>query len=366
MSSKGRELQRGRSSSSEAPLTRASSVLSVPFSPKYAQLRCNIMCRADPGKFSPIISQIPAKSYLKVIGERGGGESTLWIQLACGWISSKDTNGVDALVEVDEATCLQAWDKEADHRHRVAAAVVGMLTKSHSLENARRVARAMLKHCMKSENAVLMTASVVVVEELLIALGTAVGLRQAEVYEFVKVAACQQSNPRGALVAMCEEIYSMMDMRPTMWVKNNLPVLSTDSMRRNNDQFVMTAARGDAYALQAAIERGQEISVIHSELMYTALHAATEFGNLPAVKMLLAKGMSINIRDIRRGKTALHLAAQSGRSDIAHYLLDQGADRTMKTFKGQVAYEIADEHGNYECREILKFPPPEIQFVQVQ
>ena len=75
--------------------------------------------------------------------------------------------------------------------------------------------------------------------------------------------------------------------------------------------------------------------------------------------------MNLNLRDGRLGRTPLHYAAASGRSIIIQLLLEGGADRTIVDYRGQLAYEIADEHGYYEAKEILKLTAPEIHRIVV-
>ena len=70
--------------------------------------------------------------------------------------------------------------------------------------------------------------------------------------------------------------------------------------------------------------------------------------------------------DARHGQTPLHCCAQSGRAQIAAKLLEAGADRTIKNYKGLLPYEIADNQGYFECREILKFLPPVIHNINIR
>jgi len=66
---------------------------------------------------------------------------------------------------------------------------------------------------------------------------------------------------------------------------------------------------------------GQELAAVHSDLKYTALHAAADFGHSEIVKQLIRTGMNVNIRDARKGQTPLHFAGQGGRSEIAYVLV---------------------------------------------
>lgn len=98
------------------------------------------------------------------------------------------------------------------------------------------------------------------------------------------------------------------------------------------------------------LAEGQELCVLHSDLKYTALHSAADFGSEETLKWLVKTGVNLNVRDGRLGRTPLHYAAGSGRTSIIHMLLDAGADRTLVDYKGRLAYEIADEYGYQEAK----------------
>lgn len=203
------------------------------------------------------------------------------------------------------------------------------------------------------------------IEDLVIALSTSTSLKAVELFECIKVAASQQSDPPKSLVDITTQVNDTINLRPSLWVKNDLGVLETSDVMMRNDMFVMACARNDVRKFDECLAKGQELAAIHSELKYTGLHAAADFGAIQIVEKLLLTGISPNVRDARHGRTALHFAAQSGRCAIAVLLLDKGADRTLTDFSGMLPCEIADDQGHAECREILKQVPPEIQFAQV-
>jgi hypothetical protein len=259
------------------------------------------------------------------------------------------------------------WAGENVNRRRISSAISQLLAKSHSLTNARRVSGLLYKQAKQYVDNVkpLTNLPDVSIEDLVIALSTSTSLKAVELFEFVKVAASQQSDPPKSLVDIATQINDTINLRPSLWVKNDLGVLETSDVMMRNDQFVMACARNDVRKFDECLAKGQELAAIHSELKYTGLHAAADFGAIDIVEKLLLTGISPNVRDARHGRTALHFAAQSGRCAIAMLLLDKGADRTLTDFSGMVPCEIADDQGHAECREILKQVPPEIQFAQV-
>jgi ankyrin repeat protein len=139
-----------------------------------------------------------------------------------------------------------------------------------------------------------------------------------------------------------------------------LNVTTTSETEKKNNRFVMAAARGDWREFNKCIEAGQELSVMHSQLGYTALHAACEFGAKDMVAALFKLGVAVNIKDYRHGQTPLHYAALGGKVHIARMLLEHGADRSIANNRGYLAYEIAEEEGHLECSEVLKHTPPEV------
>ena len=96
----------------------------------------------------------------------------------------------------------------------------------------------------------------------------------------------------------------------------------------------MAAARGNKKEFHQCLEQGQEVSVMHSMMNYTALHAAAEFGTTDIINALCDMGMSVNVRDLRVGQTPLHYAAAAGKIEVALLLLSRGSDRSIGCNRG--------------------------------
>ena len=137
-------------------------------------------------------------------------------------------------------------------------------------------------------------------------------------------------------------------------------VITTNEVERRNNRFVMAAARGNKKEFQQCVEQGQEVSVMHSMMNYTALHAAAEFGTTEIITALCDMGMAVNVRDLRVGQTPLHYAAAAGKIEVALLLLSRGSDRKIGCNRGQLPFELAEEEGHTEMCEFLKYRPPEI------
>lgn len=318
-----------------------------------------VAVREDCSKYAPIICSLSNGVYIQSVEEKIV-DSVLWIRLSFGWVCSLDNNGFQSLQQALDTEANKAWAQEYDNRRRMCSAIAAELTKSHSLVNARRVTRSILKYVRSNETHQLVNMADVSVDDLIIGLQAATGLRQGEILGFIKIAAASQSNPPRALSDMAEELDQFMCLRPSMWVSRNLNVLETYDLKSANNRFIMAAARNDVREFNQFMAKGQELAALHSELGYTALHAAADFGAIDTLKLLIRSGVSLNIKDCRKGQTALCFAALSGRAEVVKLLLDAGADRTITCYAGLMPYQHAEEQGYTQVREILKFPPPEI------
>ena len=74
------------------------------------------------------------------------------------------------------------------------------------------------------------------------------------------------------------------------------------------------------------------------------MHAASREGQLEAVMLLVEYGAKVNECDTD-GYTALHEAAVIGNEDIIIFLLQNGADKTLRTNDGASALDISVRYG---------------------
>jgi hypothetical protein len=323
-----------------------------------------VAVRVSPQKVAPVICQLNQGIYVLQIDDMEV-DSLLWLQVGCGWICSVDGSGAVTFVVSTEAEAHKSWSLEFDNRRNISQAIASLLTRSYGLIDARRLSRSILSHAKTNAGKKLMNVLDVSVEDLLIGLKSSTGLRQNELLDFIRITASQQSNPPQVVEEIAADVDRLINLRPTVWVKDNLKIIETTDTKERNKNFILAAARGDLKLFQKFLAEGQDLIALHPEIGYTALHAAADFGCTPIVKELLLAGVSSNIRDTRKAQTPLHFAAQSGRTDICRLLLDKGADRSVASSEGLLAFEIAHEYGHVECREILKQVPPEIHHISV-
>lgn len=84
----------------------------------------------------------------------------------------------------------------------------------------------------------------------------------------------------------------------------------------------------------------------------TPLDIAVDVGNLEAARLLLEKGANVDIKD-KEGWTYLHYAIIKENIELVVLLIQMGADTDCKTNEGQTTLEIAEEH-DYEDEEKKK------------
>lgn len=324
----------------------------------------NMKVYASPQLIADIVCVLLSRVYLRVneVLKRSdkSGKTITWVRADCGWLLATDGGETPFLLlinNIEEAET--SWAQEEAKKQRIASAVASMLVRSYSLPRCIRLARSIMKHAVTYyPDTNLTKISDEIMENIMIILGGQTALTKQKVFEYIKAAAARQSNPKKAVIDISQIIFDTICKRPTLWVKEDLNVIVTEEAQRRYDQFVMAAAMGDVETFQQFLNINQELTSLHSQLHYTALHAAAEFGKVEIINMLRGTGLSLDIRDPVRGQTALHFAGYAGRSEVALALLEAGANRQILCYSDIYPFQAAEKQGHVECREILKFLPP--------
>lgn len=120
-----------------------------------------------------------------------------------------------------------------------------------------------------------------------------------------------------------------------VWVSAVCPATGDGSF----DALTIAAIRGDAALVEHHLDAGAEPNS-RSWLGLTPLAAAMRSCrmNVDVLELLIAAGADIEARS-GAGTTPLMVAWQSGRQDLAHVLLDAGADRNARNIYGDTATE---------------------------
>lgn len=126
---------------------------------------------------------------------------------------------------------------------------------------------------------------------------------------------------------------------------------------------MLAAAKGDKRTLLQLLEQGQDVDDFSSTFRYSALHAASDFGNSRCVEILLDHGATVNVRNKITGKTPLHYAAESRRFDVCRQLLSSGASKRTRDMIGlkplYYATEVQDPD-SLEQAKLLRDAPGRI------
>jgi ankyrin repeat protein len=96
------------------------------------------------------------------------------------------------------------------------------------------------------------------------------------------------------------------------------------------DRLVAACSRGDRAAAAALLREQPGLQGELTEDHYIAFHQAAERGDTRALEAMLASGFDPNRPDAGIGKTVLHSAAMNGRPDAVRLLLAHGASVTIR------------------------------------
>ncbi|MCU0379004.1 MAG: ankyrin repeat domain-containing protein, partial [Bacteroidales bacterium] len=99
------------------------------------------------------------------------------------------------------------------------------------------------------------------------------------------------------------------------------------------------------------VEKGIDINIANNS-QGTLMHDAAKGGSSEIVEALYKKGLKMDPRD-KHGWTPLHYAAMNNHVNVIQTLLDNGADVNARNLMGQTAYNVAEEFGTTESKEML-------------
>ena len=104
----------------------------------------------------------------------------------------------------------------------------------------------------------------------------------------------------------------------------------------------LAAWAGQTPAMEALVAAGADVALGAVDNM-TALHFAAKKG-ADCVAVLLAGGAPLDAACERTGKTALHIAAAAANGPVIEALIDAGANRALKTKKGESARDLVKDN----------------------
>ncbi|MEO8560997.1 MAG: ankyrin repeat domain-containing protein [bacterium] len=118
------------------------------------------------------------------------------------------------------------------------------------------------------------------------------------------------------------------------------------------DRLVAACGRGDRAAAEAMLAAHPGLRAEITTDHYAALHRAAEQGDVGTLALLLDCGFDPNVGDEGIGKTALHSAAMAGRPDAVRILLARGASPQIRDreFHGQPLVWAAEGSRSHQER----------------
>src|SRR2546425_292802 len=124
------------------------------------------------------------------------------------------------------------------------------------------------------------------------------------------------------------------------------------------DDLLGAIRRGDAKAAEALLDAGADVLAIarnaEANLAINAAAAGPRADRRPdIIRLLIARGCPVDGRGSPSGHTPLHEATYNGDQALVRFLLDRGADRSLRTGEGETALDIAGKHGRHEVARLL-------------
>lgn len=104
----------------------------------------------------------------------------------------------------------------------------------------------------------------------------------------------------------------------------------------------LAAENGLESVVEKLLERGADPELVASPGHNTPLVEAAENGWSSIVKILLRHHAKINVKGAF-GWTPLHAAAAAGHRELVRFLIEQGADETQKSLRGDTPAQLAVE-----------------------
>jgi len=99
--------------------------------------------------------------------------------------------------------------------------------------------------------------------------------------------------------------------------------------------------------------RAPMLSISNNNEANLPINAAAAGRRNAVVRLLVENGCPPDARASERGYTALHLAANNGNVELIEFLLQSGADRTLKTGTGETPFDLAIKQGHNAAAESL-------------
>ena len=120
-----------------------------------------------------------------------------------------------------------------------------------------------------------------------------------------------------------------------------------------NTPLACAAASGQIEAVNCLLKHGAD-PFLKGKHGRSLLHFAAQSDNVIIIETMLSKGLDIDSRGETQGETPLMLSIASGKLEAAKYLLEKGADESLKSTPGKISLlSIASGAGSIAAIEML-------------
>ena len=116
--------------------------------------------------------------------------------------------------------------------------------------------------------------------------------------------------------------------------------------------FLQACAQGKMETVRSFLGKGGNVNAQDKNGGHSGLKLASNFGRVPIMQLLLAKGAAVNITD-DHGATPLYYASGKGDLDAVKLLLEKGADLNAKDTTGTTALMLSLLEGHQEIAKLL-------------
>jgi ankyrin repeat protein len=116
--------------------------------------------------------------------------------------------------------------------------------------------------------------------------------------------------------------------------------------------LMLTAFNGHTMVADALLRAGAQVD-LRDEMGRTPLMFASTGPYLPTVTLLVEHGAEVNATDAGEQWSSLMFAAGEGQTEVVLYLLERGADPTLKDIDGDTAASFAGQRGHGALARLL-------------
>jgi len=171
--------------------------------------------------------------------------------------------------------------------------------------------------------------------------------KQEKFFAFLLVVQCVAHVGFRAEVEQCTVLSRALRGDAQLW-----EVLKDHKGPRRRTRLMYAARVGDFKRAVFLLDRKASMEEV-CNTGATAMIFASEFGHVEVAHLLLDRGANVNASSTNYGWTSLMWASQNGRVEIARLLLDRGANMIAASTNGWTSLMVASKLGHLEIARLL-------------